>query len=742
MLNGEKICQKIIEYAFSVLFIIVPLILTPWNYELFEFNKMLAVYALTAIIASAWLAKMIFRRQIIFRRSFWDIPLIIFLASQLISFFFSIDRHTSFWGYYSRFNGGFLSIICYLLLYWAFISNMTKRAGLITLHSLLVTAALVASYGIAEHFGIDAKYWVQDVKNRVFSTLGQPNWLAAWLVALIPLVWSLTLIANTKYQKEKIKSKHFKFNTPIYYYLIFAIYYLCLLFTRSRSGLLGFGVAYLTFWLSVFIFKLIPRRYSLKTFLLFTFLILFFTFAFGSDWVPGVKQLNLLIKKPPVENQQPETSNPQTSSPPLLISESGDIRKVVWKGAVEIWRHYPLFGTGPETFAYSYYWYRPRKHNDLSEWDFLYNKAHNEYLNYAATTGTFGLLAYILLIGSFLFWSIRKIQISIRQSVNKIKNNSQILNSKSQKELDQPVRPESGLAIRSIRNSFLPALFSGFLSITVTNFFGFSVVPVQLLFFLFPAFALVFQEDTNNLPKTQTQKLAKYPAWEKLSIWQWGTLTGISLLTSYFLLLTFKYWRADTYFSSGEKLNKVGYYDKAFNSLQQAINLRSFEPVYHDELAWSAANLAVLTKDQGATLSGQFTELSLKESDKALKTSPYNLNFWKTRAKIGFKLAALEPKYYQIALQTLLHGTELAPTDPKIKYNLALVYFTLGQNELAIKALEETIRLKPNYEDPRYALALIYEQAGKKQKAREQLEYILKHINPASQKAKEKLENF
>ena len=211
--------------------------------------------------------------------------------------------------------------------------------------------------------------------------------------------------------------------------------------------------------------------------------------------------------------------------------------------------------------------------------------------------------------------------------------------------------------------------------------------------------------------------------------------------TFYFLLFTFKYWRADTFFASGEKLNKVGYYDQAFNSLQQAIKLRSCEPVYHDELAWSAANLAVLTSQQGATLSGQFTELALKESDKALKTSPYNLNFWKTRAKIGFKLATLDPKYYQLALQALLRGAQLAPTDPKIKYNLALVYLTLGQNQEAIKALEETIQLKPNYEDPRYALALIYEQAGEKQKAKEQLEYILKYINPASERAKEKLQN-
>ena len=43
-----------ITVAFYLLFIIVPLILTPWNFELFEFNKMLTVYALTLVIAGAW----------------------------------------------------------------------------------------------------------------------------------------------------------------------------------------------------------------------------------------------------------------------------------------------------------------------------------------------------------------------------------------------------------------------------------------------------------------------------------------------------------------------------------------------------------------------------------------------------------------------------------------------------------------------------------------------------------------
>src|SRR3990167_2046009 len=83
------------------------------------------------------------------------------------------------------------------------------------------------------------------------------------------------------------------------------------------------------------------------------------------------------------------------------VTESLDIRKIVWKGAVDLGLKNPLFGTGVETFAYSYYLVRPKEHNLTSEWDYLYNKAHNEYLNYFATTGFIGLVAYFFLLFSF-----------------------------------------------------------------------------------------------------------------------------------------------------------------------------------------------------------------------------------------------------------------------------------------------------------------------------------------------------
>ena len=167
----------VIAYCFYALFVLVPLILTPWNYELFEFNKILTVYIFTVIIAAAWGIRMIVAKKWLIKRTPFDIPLGLFLLSQIISTLVSIDIRTSVLGYYSRFHGGLLSTISYILLYYAFISNLNKKHVLYALRLLLSAATLVALYGIAEHLGIDKHLWVQDVQTRVFSTLGQPNWL-------------------------------------------------------------------------------------------------------------------------------------------------------------------------------------------------------------------------------------------------------------------------------------------------------------------------------------------------------------------------------------------------------------------------------------------------------------------------------------------------------------------------------------------------------------------------------------
>jgi O-antigen ligase len=132
------------------------------------------------------------------------------------------------------------SSIAYSLLYWAFSANFTQKHAEKLIKIFFASSVVVSIYGVLEHFGIDKDIWVQDVQSRVFSTLGQPNWLAAFVTALIPLSWAYAM-------KSSIKSRNF-----LVYFSVSLLLFWTLIFTKSRSGLLGFGIGAITFYLLTF----------------------------------------------------------------------------------------------------------------------------------------------------------------------------------------------------------------------------------------------------------------------------------------------------------------------------------------------------------------------------------------------------------------------------------------------------------------------------------------------------------
>jgi O-antigen ligase len=676
--------QKIIFWLFGILLFLVPLILWPFTSEVFEFNKIVVVYLLTILITATWAIRMIYEKKFIFRRTILDIPLLVFIGSQLISTLLSIDPSTSWLGYYSRFNGGMFSVISYALLYWAFVSNLDSKRTFKLIYVTLVSAALVSVYGVLEHFGIDKNIWVQDVQSRVFSTLGQPNWLASWLVALMPAVWALM-------QKPNLRSKSFWIGFPLS-----ALFYFVLLFTGSRSGLLGFGVAFLIFWGGMFWLNRKSLTGTFKSSAIVGFSLLLISLIVGTQFTPSIANL---IKKSTTK-QAPAA---QTGGTVLESggTESTTIRKIVWKGAIQIWLHYPIFGTGVETFAYSYYLYRPAEHNLTSEWDFIYNKAHNEYLNFAANSGTVGIVSYLVLIGFSIFSFIKLIT--------------------------------KGSEFTVIGY----ALLAGYVSLLVSNLFGFSVVPTDLQFFLFPAIAAtitVIEEEKINKNK------------DKLNNTQKTAIGVASILAIYLLFITCRYWNADRLFALGKGYNSINQPDIATQYLTQAISLEPNQAVYYGDsygLASSYARLAVaLNQQKEATQSTQFSNMAIVEINKAVALSPANVNLKRVEFSIYIMLSSVNPNYLINARDTLVAAVVQAPTDAKLFYNLGLIYARVGQTDPAMETLKKTIELKANYADARLAYAYLLIGKGQNQAARDQLNYILQKIDPNNSLTKQALESI
>lgn len=748
-----RTAAQTIVYSFYALFAFTPFIMTPVNYELFEYNKMLFVYALTAIITSAWLVKMIIRRRIEFVFTPLGIPLLLFLASQVVSTFTSIDRHVSIFGYYSRVNGGLLSIICYVLLYFAFSAHFPAVRIRKLLDAAIISGVLVSIYGILEHFGgsiscllitgnFDVNCWVQDVQNRVFATLGQPNWLAAYVSILLPVTLGLGIQKLPAEDDNKSVTDTGKL-AAFMYFAAAVLLYLCLIFTKSRSGFLGFWAANAFFWIMIIVaFK----SKILKTLFILNFAFLILNFIFATPF----EQLNRftiphLIR---YENKG-NTSNDMNTSPKLTgdsiidtgVTESGNIRQIVWKGALDIFRHYPLFGSGVETFAFAYYQYRPVEHNLTSEWDFLYNKAHNEYLNYAATTGMFGFGTYFIYILGFIIWfgtgSVKAI--FHRQLQERKSGNDSTLHHKTEYNNVHSHHYQ----LPTTNYPLLPlALFSGWLTILITNFFGFSVVAVQIYFYLFPAIIFMYyRRDKVNI--SLPDDIKTHIVSRKLSIFDY-TLTGAVIFGLIMALQRLaSVWHADTVFAQGYRLYKQQQVPESYEQLKKSIELNPTEPFYLDEFALPAAQLALTAAEQNeTTLAGQLAQEAEFATDLATGISPNNVNFWKTRTRVFFALAESDETGVKTAIESLEKARSLSPTDPKIYYNLGLIYDRDGRNDEALKSFEEAAKLKPDYRDAYFALGMYYEKLKRNDEAKTTYEYILKRINPKDEEVKKKLEEM
>lgn len=620
-----SIMQRIIVWTFYILVATLPLIFTPTTSELFEFPKFLILLSGTLVISAAWLIDIFINknkpRLQIANYKLISFSILAILLTQLIAAITSIHPYTSFWGYYGRFHQGLLTTICYTILYFAATNYLDKKSTQKIIKISVYTSIIVSLYAILQRFGIDKNYWIQDVVNRPFSTLGQPNWLAAYL---LPNLFLTLYLSN---QKKSV---------PTIYYLLFTINFVTLLLTKSRSGFLAFVISYLAYWL------LLIRQFSfikIKTdlFRISSFVVLISLFV-GTAFTPPLSSL-IFQRQSAIISAQSGTQLESGGT------ESGDIRRIVWTGALKLIKKYPLFGTGPETFAYTYYWARPVEHNNTSEWDFLYNKAHNEYLNLAATTGLLGLFAYL-----YFHYSVFRTSLTLIPKSKKVNDS----------DLD------------SLR-SYYPVLGAVIIGFAVTNFFGFSVIPVYFLVILLSALA-------NTLSRQSTSP-------------NYVLSTKYYVLIILPLLYTAKLFLADTNYARGKAYLDAAHPAEALPYLTRVSSSRPAEALFTSTLGEAYAQLGVA--DQARA-----------HATKSFRLNPYHLNLFKSRAKIYLYLSDNES-----ASKELETARALAPTDPKLAYNLGLVYSRLARPTEAEQQLRDAIGLKPNYQDPYYALTLLYEQS-------------------------------
>ena len=195
-MNSTKLgtfCDKILEIGWLLAVIITPLFFNVYSSRVFEPDKLTTLRTIAVVMTAVWLVKYIEERAA-GRQGIkldWRTPLVLptlfTVVVYLLSTILSVTPRVSFLGSYQRLQGTYTTL-SYIVLFLIILQGLRTRAQLDRLITVLIVNGLpVALYGLIQHNRLDPLPWGGDVTQRVASNMGNPIFVAAYLIMVFPL---------------------------------------------------------------------------------------------------------------------------------------------------------------------------------------------------------------------------------------------------------------------------------------------------------------------------------------------------------------------------------------------------------------------------------------------------------------------------------------------------------------------------------------------------------------------------
>lgn len=354
---------------------VTPLLVDVRGYITFEPVKVLFVVGVVAALLPFLYYRFV-RVGISLRRPFLIFGVIGgYIMSLILSWAFSIAPSVSFWGLEPRYHG----FLLYMALMVVFFATLTLRRDLIErlLEVAMVGAVMVGLYGVLQRFFPALSQWwvINGFLGRIFSTLGQPNYLADYIVLVLPLFFWKYLVSRRWYL----------------WLLLGSVPFLALLWTLSRSGFLGL--------LSAFLF----------------FGIVYSLWGSHRKWIAGFLlvpiALSVLFLGVNIRAKVQGTGDsPTLISRLVLTGESArslKSRSVIWSPTWKKILERPIFGYGLDTYTLAFAPATPKELLVSEDINSYADRAHNIILDTMMESGIVGLIAIVVCIGGSIFLAYR-----------------------------------------------------------------------------------------------------------------------------------------------------------------------------------------------------------------------------------------------------------------------------------------------------------------------------------------------
>ena len=417
----SRYAEGLMEAAWLAAVVAVPVFFNVYSSRIFEPDKITLLRTLALVILAAWVLKLLDQGGPRWERiqpgesgfkSILRIPMILPVAAlaliYVISTAFSITARVSLLGSYQRLQGTYTTF-SYLVVFASIVGNLRRREQV----ERLITAAILSSlpvslYGVLQRYQIDPIQWGGDVSVRIAANMGNSIFVAAYLIMVFPLtiyriVESFSAILEDRGQLVA------NFSRSTAYVFIGALQLIALFFTGSRGPWLGWMAS--AFFTLVLLSLLWRKRWM--------------TLGIVAVAVLGAGSLVLLnVPNGPLESVR---SLPGVGRLGQLLNaetSTGRVRALIWKGAAELVMPHkpieypdgsqdalnilrPLIGYGPESMYVAYNSFYPPELAQLEKRNASPDRSHNETWDALVRTGILGLVVYLALFGSVIYYGLK-----------------------------------------------------------------------------------------------------------------------------------------------------------------------------------------------------------------------------------------------------------------------------------------------------------------------------------------------
>ncbi len=647
----ESIFDIAIEMLFIAVVFLAPVIFDRRVGIVFSLTKVTVVRLIIIAILTIWAVKIMLKQEHKFVRSPLDYPILSYMLVCTVAALTSVHVLTSFMGFYGRYEGC-STLYMYCLLFFITTNFIRSKEQILrVMYTVIIAGVCMAVYGVIQRMGMDPYAWGGVTTwQRVIGTIGQPNFLAAYVD--MAFVIGLALLLNLK---DIRWSKEFQWQTVYDVFLRAALIislfliYVCVLFTISRGGFLGLFGGVSLFFICANRNLTIDKRKELFVLFLLIAIISVIT-SLNPDTAPFGR----------VSSEVARVEEIGAKETPIITYSASLSRIETWKSAYRIISDRPIFGIGQEVLKMVFPRYETNKFRFYEGFHVKQDRCHNEVCDMSVTRGVIGLAVYVWVLSTFFY-----------------------------------------MGIKLIRGDFDPELklFSaGFMGASaaylIQNQFSFGVVAITTLLWIMMGLTTSIYVRSQQPENAKSADLSNMP---------WLLFAAVLILALFLTYLSTIQFRADIHFKNGGALNDMRRFDLAVKEYETSLKISPYEGGTWTHYGLATLNVAFSAGDAG------YIKKSLDVFDVATKVDPYNADNFFIIGKINFnELRPNDTASLDRIIEIEKNAIKIDPLYAEAFQIIGAIYEKEGKNRDAAQMYERAVEINPQLPDAVSGLANIY----------------------------------